>query len=138
MMHNNTDRDNLTRYGGEFLPITISRAKGSYIFDTDGNAILDFAAGNMCASLGHNHPAVIAAIHEACDNAIHLSSSMLSPPVLKLAEQLCALLPPSLQRVQFLSTGGESVEAALRMAKLHTDKFEIVGLTCSWHGMTGA
>jgi 2,2-dialkylglycine decarboxylase (pyruvate) len=40
--------------------------------------------------------------------------------------------------VQFLSTGGESVEAGLRMAKLHTGRFEVVGLTCSWHGMTGA
>lgn len=130
-------RDNLTRYGGEFFPLTIAHAKGSYIYDTEGNAILDFAAGNMCASLGHNHPAVVEAIHEACENAIHLSSSMLSPPVLQLAEELCAMLPPSLQRIQFLSTGGESVEAALRMAKLHTGKFEIVGLTCSWHGMTG-
>lgn len=133
-----SSREKLTRYGGGFSPITISKAKGTYIYDIDGRAILDFAAGNMCSSLGHNHPAIVEAIREASENAIHLSSSMLSPPVLELAEALCAMLPPELQRVQFLSTGGESVEAALRMAKMHTGAFEIVGLTCSWHGMTGA
>ena len=85
---------------------------------------------------GHNHPAIIEAIEKACREAIHLFSGLISVPVVGLAEELSELLPASLQRMMFLSTGGEANEAALRMAKLHTEKHEIVGLTGSWHGMT--
>jgi 2,2-dialkylglycine decarboxylase (pyruvate) len=62
---------------------------------------------------------------------------MLSPPVLELAGALIATLPSPLSRAMFLSTGGEAVEAALRMAKLHTGGFEVASLTRSWHGLTG-
>lgn len=61
---------------------------------------------------------------------------MLSPPVIALAERLCNMLPPGLDRAFFLSTGGESNEAAIKLAKVFTGKFEIVGLGASWHGMT--
>ena len=62
---------------------------------------------------------------------------MLSPPVLDLAGALLATLPPSLARAIFLSTGGESIEVAVRMAKLYTGGFEVASLTRSWHGLTG-
>ncbi len=67
----------------------------------------------------------------------HLFSGMLSAPVLELAEALCELLPPGLDRVLLLSTGGESNDAALRMAKLFTGGHEVVALSQSWHGVTG-
>src|SRR5262249_11528581 len=53
-----------------------------------------------------------------------------------LADQLLATLPEPLERVLFLSTGGEANEAALRMAKLSTGRFEVLSLTRSWHGVT--
>jgi 2,2-dialkylglycine decarboxylase (pyruvate) len=62
---------------------------------------------------------------------------MLSPPVVDLAESLAQLVP-DLPKVMLLSTGGEANEAAIRLAKLVTGKWEIVGFTQSWHGMTGA
>ena len=127
----------LIRYAGDFLPLLIERANGSYVYDEDGHAILDFTSGQMCATLGHNHPAVNEAIHRACGQVTHLFSWMLSGPVVELCGRLAALLPPSLQKVMLLSTGGESNEAALRLAKLKTGRFEIVGLTGSFHGMTG-
>src|SRR3546814_10875608 len=99
---------------------------------TDGRAILDFASGQMCASLGHNHPAMVAAIQKSCREVIHLYSNMLAPAVIELGRALTALLPPSLQKAMFPSTGGESNEAALRLAKLKTGGFEVVGLTGSW------
>jgi 2,2-dialkylglycine decarboxylase (pyruvate) len=61
---------------------------------------------------------------------------MMGPAVLALAERLTSMLPPTLSRALFLSTGGEANEAALRMAKLHSGRHEIVGFTGSWHGMT--
>ncbi len=129
--------EHLIRYGGEFLRPVIERASGCFLYDSDGHEILDFTSGQMCSTLGHNHPAVVSAIKQSCRQTIHLFSWMLSPPVIELCHTLAEMLPPTLQKVLLLSTGGESNEAALRMAKLHTGGFEIVGLTNSYHGMTG-
>lgn len=126
----------LVRYGGEFSPVLIHRAKGSYLYDQNGRAILDFTSGQMCATLGHNHPAVVEAIQKACREVIHLFSGMLSPAVIELARSLSQLLPESLQKVLLVNTGSEANEAALRMAKLKTEGFEVIGLSASWHGMT--
>lgn len=128
--------DHLIRYGGNFTPMLIERAKGTYLYDQSGRAILDFTSGQMCATLGHNHPAVVEAIHKACKEVLHLFSGLLSPAVVKLADQLTRLLPNTLQKTIFLNTGSEANEAAIRMAKLHTGGFEVVGLSASWHGMT--
>ncbi len=127
---------NLVRYGGDFCSVLISRAKGSYIYDQDGRPILDFTSGQMCAILGHNHPDILAAIQKSMNEVLHLFSGMLSPPVIGLARALSEILPPSLSKTMLLNTGAESNEAALRMAKLHTGGFEVVGLATSWHGMT--
>lgn len=131
-----TVEDHLIRYGGSFAPMLIAKARGTYLYDQTGRAILDFTSGQMCATLGHNHPAVVEAIHKACEGVLHLYSGMLSPSVVQLAETLCQLLPPHLQKVMFVNTGSESNEVALRMAKLKTGGFEVIGLNGSWHGMT--
>ncbi|HLT09928.1 MAG TPA: aspartate aminotransferase family protein [Micromonosporaceae bacterium] len=126
----------LIRYAGGFAPYVVASASGSFIQTTDGRRVLDFTAGQICATIGHNHPRVVAAIEAASRSVIHLNSWMLSEPVLALAERLLATLPPSLNRTMFLSTGGEGIEAALRMAKLSTGGFEVASLTRSWHGLT--
>ncbi len=126
----------LVRYGKTFRPAMITRTAGSYMYDETGRAILDFGSGQMCATVGHNHPAVVAAIRQACDEPMHLYSVILSPAVVELAEELAALLPPALQKSLFLSTGAESNEAAIRMAKLKTGGFEVLSLGTAWHGMT--
>jgi len=128
--------EHLIRYGGAFSPFLAARAKGSYVYDRDGRAILDFTSGQMCATLGHNHPEILAAIERAMAGALHLFSGTLSAPVIELCRALAGLLPPSLGKAMLVSTGGESNEAALRMAKLHTGGFEVVGFNASWHGMT--
>ena len=129
--------DHLIRYGGDFVEDVIVEAEGSWVTTADGRRILDFTAGQICATIGHNHPRVGEAIRHSLDSAIHLNSWMLSPPVLDLAEALVATLPAGLDRTMLLSTGGESIEAAVRMAKLHTGRFEVASLTRSWHGLTG-
>jgi 2,2-dialkylglycine decarboxylase (pyruvate) len=126
----------LIRYGSEFVPRLIAKARGAVVWDTDGQEILDFTSGQMCSTLGHNHPRIVAAIQEACEGAIHLFSGMMSPAVVTLSERLSAMLPPSLSKAMFLNTGAEANEAALKMAKLHSGKYEVVGLTGAWHGMT--
>lgn len=128
--------DHIIRYGGTFTPRIIERASGSYVYDSDGNAILDFTSGQMSSVLGHCHPEIADAVHTAMTNLDHLFSGMLSRPVVEFAEALSATLPAGLDKVVLLSTGAESNEAALKMAKLYTGKYEIVSFDRSWHGMT--
>jgi 2,2-dialkylglycine decarboxylase (pyruvate) len=91
----------------------------------------------MCATVGHNHPNIVAAIRKSCDTALHLFSGMIPRSVVQLAEALTRILPKPLSKSLFLNTGSESNDAAIKMAKLHTGGFEIVGLGGSWHGVTG-
>ncbi len=130
------DRRLLIRYGGEIADVVIERARGSWLTAADGRRILDFTSGQMCATLGHSHPAILAAMNEAGQRVVHLYSGFVSRDVIELARELLAVLPPILSRALFLSTGGEANEAALRLAKLHTGGHEILAFTGSWHGMT--
>ena len=127
----------LTRYGPSFEDIIVERAEGSFVHDADGRAILDFTSGQMSAVLGHTHPDIVATVNRQMGQVAHLFSGMLSRPVVELAERLAALAP-GLDRVQLLTTGAESNEAAIRMAKLVTGGHEVVAFAQSWHGMTGA
>jgi 2,2-dialkylglycine decarboxylase (pyruvate) len=128
--------DRLIRYAGAFAPDVVARASGSFVETVDGRRVLDFTAGQICATIGHNHPRVVAAIEEACRSVLHLNAWTLSEPVLALADRLIQTLPAPLARAMFLSTGGEGIEAAVRMAKLTTGGFEVASLTRSWHGLT--
>ncbi len=130
-------RQHLIRYGGAFEPMIVERAQGSFVYDADGRAILDFTSGQMSAVLGHSHPEIVSVIHEYAGKLDHLFSGMLSRPVVDLATRLAEITPDGLDRALLLSTGAESNEAAIRMAKLVTGKYEIVGFAQSWHGMTG-
>ncbi|PTM43615.1 aspartate aminotransferase family protein [Bosea sp. 124] len=127
----------LTRYGPDFETIIVERAEGSFVYDADGRSILDFTSGQMSAVLGHTHPDIVATVDRQMRSVAHLFSGMLSRPVVDLATRLAALAP-GLDRVQLLTTGAESNEAAIRMAKLVTGGHEIVAFAQSWHGMTGA
>jgi 2,2-dialkylglycine decarboxylase (pyruvate) len=126
----------LIRHGGDFADPVIADARECWLTTTAGQRILDFTSGQMCATLGHSHPAILEAMRQAGERVVHLYSGFLSTDVLSLARELMTVLPASLCRALFLSTGGEANEAALRLAKLHTGGFEILAFTGSWHGMT--
>ena len=127
----------LTRYGPDFESVIIEKAEGSFVYDADGKQILDFTSGQMSAVLGHTHPDIVATVDRQMRSVAHLFSGMLSRPVVELATRL-AEAAPGLDRVQLLTTGAESNEAAIRMAKLVTGGHEVVAFAQSWHGMTGA
>jgi 2,2-dialkylglycine decarboxylase (pyruvate) len=90
----------------------------------------------MSAILGHSHPEIVDVVRDLIGRLDHLYSGMLSRPVIDLAEVLGSLVP-GLTKVLLLTTGAESNEAALKMAKIVTGGWEVVGFAQSWHGMTG-
>ncbi|EIE98437.1 aspartate aminotransferase family protein [Saccharomonospora glauca] len=135
-----TPEHHLLRYfgHGSFSPGIIDRAKGSSVFTEDGHELLDFTSGQMSAILGHAHPEIVATVREQVGRLDHLYSGMVSRPVLDLAHRLVETLPEPLEKVMFLTTGAESNEAAIRLAKLVTGRHEVVSFARSWHGMTQA
>src|SRR5881227_904094 len=144
-MSGNSDPDfwvkanaHLVRYGGSFSPLIAESAQGNWFTDADGRRILDFTSGQMSAILGHSHPEIVATVRRQIASLDHLFSGMLSRPVVDLARRLAETLPAPLEKALLLTTGAESNEAALRMAKLVTGKYEIVSFARSWHGMTQA
>lgn len=130
-------RDHLVRYGqGDIEKLYVS-AKGATVIDDEGREILDFTSGQMCATLGHSHPAIVKAIKSGAEDSIHLFSGMIPEAVAKLAKKLADWLPKPLSRSMFVNTGSESNEAALRMAKMVTGGYEVIAMGGSWHGVTG-
>jgi 2,2-dialkylglycine decarboxylase (pyruvate) len=121
---------------GAFSPGIIARAEGSSVFTEDGRELLDFTSGQMSAILGHAHPDIVRCVREQIGHLDHLYSGMLSRPVIDLARRLVETLPAPLDKAMFLTTGAEANEAALRMAKLVTGRYEVVSFARSWHGMT--
>src|SRR6201992_185542 len=81
-------RHHLIRYGATFEPAIIERAQGSFVYDADGRAILDFTSGQMSSLLGHSHPEIVSVISEYAGKLDHLFSGMLSRPVVDLATRL--------------------------------------------------
>ena len=130
-------RQNLIRYGGDLYPEIVDKAQGCYVWDSTGKKVLDFTSGQMCATVGHSHPNIVAAIKKSCDTALHLFSGMIPRSVVQLADALSKIVPKPLRKSLLLNTGSESNEAAIKMAKLYTEGFEVIGLGGSWHGVTG-
>ncbi len=131
-------RDHLIRYGGDSFPHLFRSASGTIVVDDTGRAVLDFTSGQMCATIGHNHPAIKEAIRKSADTAMHMFSGMIPEAVADLAIKLAEWVPEPLSKSLMVNTGSESNEAALRIAKLATGGYEVVALGGSWHGTTGA
>lgn len=125
----------LIRYAGDFAPFVVEKAEGAWVLTTDGQRVLDFTSGQISSTLGHNHPRIVEAIERSLRSGIHLNSWMVNDDVLELARRLAELLPDPLERSILLNTGSETNEVALRLAKAFTGKFEVVGLTRSFHGL---
>src|SRR3990172_8423418 len=125
----------LIGYAGGCAREVVARAEGAWVETENGRRILDFTSGQICSTLGHSHPRIAEAVRRSLDEVVHLNSWMLSEPVLALAERLAGLFPAPLDRVMLLNTGSEANEVALKLAKMHTGRFEVAALTRGFHGL---
>ncbi|TFC25874.1 acetylornithine transaminase [Cryobacterium sp. TMT2-18-3] len=116
------------------------RGKGCYVWDDEGTKYLDFLAGIAVNSLGHAHPALVAAVTDQVGRLAHVSNYFASPPQLELAERLKRLTGAGQAgRVYFCNSGAEANEAAFKLARLNTDggsRTRILSLHDSFHGRT--
>jgi acetylornithine/N-succinyldiaminopimelate aminotransferase len=120
------------------LAITISKAKGSYIYDDKGKAYLDFVAGVSANSLGHGHPKVKKAIKKQLDLYTHVMvyGEFRQKPQVALTKLLAKHLPACLQTTYLTNSGTEATEGALKLAKRITGRTEIIAAKMGYHGNT--
>lgn len=118
-------------------PVQVARGEGVYLYDTEGRRHLDFTAGIGVVSTGHCHPKVVAAAQEQVATLIHGQyTTVMHQPLLRLAERLGEVLPPSLDSVFFLNSGSEAVEAAVRLARHATQRPLVLAFDGGFHGRT--
>jgi diaminobutyrate-2-oxoglutarate transaminase len=123
------------------LPVAIRRAEGLYVSDVDGRVFLDCLCGAGTLALGHNHPAVVAAIRKHLDEGYPLHSLDLTTPVKhRFVEEIFSTLPPQFAagaRIQFCSpSGADAVEAAIKLVKTATSRSGMVAFHGAYHGQT--
>ena len=119
------------------LSIEIKKAKGSYIYDINGNKYLDFVAGVSANSLGHQHPKVTRAIKKQLNKYTHVMVyvEFIQEQPVQLSKLLSKTLP-NIFSVYLTNSGTEACEGALKLAKRHTKRSEIIACHHSYHGNT--
>ena len=120
------------------LALEISKAKGSYVYDTNQKKYLDFIAGISANTLGHNHPKISAAIKDQVDAYTHVMvyGEYVQKPQVELAKLLAENLPDSLNTIYFTNSGTEAIEGSLKLAKRATGRSEIIAAHRAYHGNT--
>ena len=109
--------------------------RGSVVRDVNGKEYLDFNSGQMCAALGHNHPRIVQALQESAETLIHSHMSMFNDREIILASRMAEISPPGMNRSMFLTSGSDSNEAAMAIARRYTGGYEVASPAVSFHGM---
>ncbi len=119
-------------------PLVVKNGRGCRIEDVDGNEFLDFTAGIAVNSTGHCHPEVVAAIQKQAAELIHMSGTDFYYDLMpKVAERLSALAPMAgPHKFYYGNSGAEAVECALKLARYHTGRQNIISFYGSFHGRT--
>jgi adenosylmethionine-8-amino-7-oxononanoate aminotransferase len=140
-----TDASRRTSFvpGSPAAPFAVERAEGAYLITPDGRRILDAAGGAIVVNIGHGRREVAEVAAQALERLTYVVPTFTTKAKARLIDRLTERwLPEGLRRASFTSGGSESVEAALRLARLHhvcagrPERWKIIGREFSYHGVT--
>jgi 4-aminobutyrate aminotransferase len=119
-------------------PLVAKRGRGIVVEDVDGNEFFDFSAGIAVTSTGHCHPQVVAAIQKQAAELIHMSGTdFYYESMVTLAERLSKIAPmPGPHKIYYGNSGAEAVECALKLARYHTKRQQVIAFLGAFHGRT--
>ncbi len=118
-------------------PVLAARGEGVYLYDEADRRYLDFTAGIGVTSTGHCHPRVVDAAQRQVGTLIHAQyTTVMHRPLLRLTERLGEVLPAGLDRVFYVNSGSEAVEAAVRLARQATGRQTLIAFSGGFHGRT--
>lgn len=120
------------------LGLEVDRAEGSYVYDTNGKAYLDFVAGVSACTLGHCHPKVVEAIREQAGRYMHVMvyGEFALEPAVTLCRELAAALPRPLESTYLVNSGTEAMEGAIKLARRVTGRTGLLAAADAYHGNT--
>ncbi|GAB2905353.1 aspartate aminotransferase family protein [Neomicrococcus lactis] len=121
---------------GPFKPMTILKAEGSYVWDGDGNKLIDMSGQLVNTNIGHQHPKVVAAIQEQAAQICTIAPQHVNIARSEAARLIAERTPGDLNHVFFTNGGADAVEHAIRMARLHTGRYKVLSAYRSYHGGT--
>jgi len=116
--------------------IEVVSAEGAWVTDVEGEKYLDFACGISVVNAGHNHPAIVAAARDQLDRVWHAGGAFRYDSLVTAAEKVLSVTPPSIDRIFFMNSGAEAVEASMKMARKVTGRQGIVTFRGGFHGRT--
>ncbi|WP_339853809.1 aspartate aminotransferase family protein [Roseovarius nubinhibens] len=129
----------LTRFTPFRDPIVFKKGQGQYLWDTDGRKYTDLLGMNVCISVGHSHPRVVAAAMEQAQELTHCTTMFYHPTPAHLAEELAATMPKGHDWVVHLTnSGSEAIDLAMTMARTYTGNLDLLALRTAYHGPTAA
>lgn len=137
-----TNRELFLRHVGQTsqapLCLNITHAEGSKMWDADGREYIDLIAGISVCNVGHRHPKVVEAIKRQADQYLHIMvyGELVENPQVAYAQKLTSQLPESLNAVFYTASGSEATEGAMKLAKRHTGRTQIISFRQSYHGST--
>ena len=137
-------KDDFFKYQAQTSPhplaMEISHAEGTYIYDTNKKAYLDFVAGVSACTLGHKHPKVISAIKKQIDSYLHVMvyGEYIQKPAVELTKLLAKHLPHPLETTYLVNSGTEACMSAIRLARGFTKKDKIIKFKGCYHGHSDA
>ncbi|MDQ3722577.1 MAG: aminotransferase class III-fold pyridoxal phosphate-dependent enzyme, partial [Actinomycetota bacterium] len=117
-------------------PVQFVRGEGARLWDAEGVEYLDFQSGLAVTSLGHSHPAVLAAIQGQAARLVHVGNLFYTEPGMRLAERLARSSLGGGGKVHFANSGTEANEAALKLARKAKQQGTIVSVQRGFHGRT--
>lgn len=120
------------------LGMEVSHAKGSYIYDNQGKAHLDFVAGVSACSLGHCPPKVIDAVKEQLEKYMHVMvyGEYVQQPAVEFTKLLASKLPKNLETTYLVNSGTEAIEGAIKLARRYTGRSQLIAAHRAYHGNT--
>jgi len=119
-------------------PLVAKSGRGIVVTDVDGNEFYDFSAGIAVVSTGHCHPHVVAAMQKQAGELIHMSGTdFYYESMIQLAERLSKIAPmPGPHKIYYGNSGAEAIECALKLARYHTKRQNIIAFFGAFHGRT--
>lgn len=124
-------------------PLVFRKGQMQYLWDVEGNKYTDLLGMNLCISVGHSHPRVVAAAMEQAQDLTHCTTMFYHPVPAHFAEELAATMPKGPQGdiewvVHFTNSGAEAIDLAMTMARTYTGNLDLLALRTAYHGPTAA
>jgi taurine--2-oxoglutarate transaminase len=120
----------------QLKPMTVLAAQGSYVWDGEGNRLLDFSSQLVNTNIGHQHPKAVAAIAEQAAKLCTIAPQHVNAARSEAARLIVERTPGDLNKVFFTNGGADAIEHAVRMARLHTGRYKVLARYRAYHGGT--